>query len=490
MKSALCLVLVSCLLVSLPLFAHACTTVIVGRDASADGSRIFGRTEDNHGLAVKKLEFMPLISGEANIPFTDVYTGLNLSLPGTGVGYLCIPEAQAFNSGRWEEAAINAHGVCLSATESIYGSKAALAADPLVENGIAESAIPTLVMPYIKTALEGVKRLGELIGQYGSAECNAVAFADEDAIWYMEIYTGHQWAAVRFPEDCYTVIGNDGLIGPIDLEDTQNVIVSPDFVSLARDNDFLHMQDGLLDTTLTYCAPKRNYSQIRVWAGRKLFSPAQTGEYNVNTSYGFAVKADRKIALEDVMDLLRWRYEGTPYDVNKNPAIRAIGINRTAEAHIFWMRPAKPSVLWVAMANPEMSVFLPLYWNTDPLPAAFTLDVADYDENSAYFKFRSVSAFAVNDREGFGAQVRALWKETEKQLIAAAEERDAVYLAAGSSAGAASELFSGIAGKALHDADELFAKGLTTYMLATLSDGGSDAPDTSYDAAMDMDIQK
>jgi len=490
MKNALCLVLVSCLLVSLPIFARACTTIIVGRDASADGSRIFGRTEDNHGLAVKKLEFIPFFSGEADIPFTDVYTGLNLSLPGTGVGYLCIPQAQALNAGRWEEAAVNAHGVCLSATESIYGSEAALAADPLVEGGIAESAIPTLVMPYIKTALEGVKRLGELIGQYGSAESNAVAFADEDAIWYMEIYTGHQWAAVRFPEDCYTVIGNDGLIGPIDVEDTENVIVSPDFLSLARDNNFLRMQDGLPDTTLTYCGPKRNYSQIRVWAGRKMFSPAQTGEYNVNTSYGFAVKADKKIALEDVMDLLRWRYEGTPYDVNKNPGIRAIGINRTAESHIFWMRPAKPSVLWVTLANPEMSVFLPLYWNTDPLPDTFTLDVADYDENSAYFKFRRVSAFAVNDREGFGAQVRAHWKEMERQLIAAAKVRDAAYLAAGSSARAASALFADIAGKALHDADDLFAKGLTAYILSTLSDGGSDAPDMSYDAAMDVDIQK
>lgn len=485
MKNALCLTLICCLLVSLPNIANACTTIIVGRGASADGSRIFGRTEDNHGLAVKKLEFMPAFSGEADIPFTDAYTGLTLSLPGTGVAYLCIPEAQALNPGRWEEAAVNAHGACLTATESIYGSEAALAADPLVKNGISESAIPTLVMPYVKTALEGVKRLGKLIAEYGSAEGNAVAFADEDAIWYMEIYSGHQWAAVRFPEDCYTVIGNDGLIGPIDVEDTENVIVSPDFLSLARDNNFLRMQDGLVDTTLTYCGPKRNYSQIRVWAGRSMFSPAQTGEYDVNTSYGFAMKPDKKIALEDVMDLLRWRYEGTPYDVNKNPGIRAIGINRTAETHVFWMRPAKPSILWVSLANPEMSVFLPLYWNTDPLPGTFTLDTADYDENSAYFKFRSVSAFAVNDRDGFGAEVRAHWKQMERQLIAGAEERDAAYLAAGSSAWTASELFAGIASQALQDADELFAKGLTAYMLSTLSDGGSDAPDSSYDAMMD-----
>ena len=98
-------------------FANASKTIIVGRGASADGSRIFGRLEDNQGLAVKKLELLPAASGEADIPFTDANTGLTLSLPGLGVGYLCIPEAQALNQGRGEEAGVNTHGVGLTATD-------------------------------------------------------------------------------------------------------------------------------------------------------------------------------------------------------------------------------------------------------------------------------------------------------------------------------------------------------------------------------------
>lgn len=482
MKRMLTLAMACCMLFFTHSSVFACTTMIVGREASVDGSRMIGRTEDNHGLAVKKLEFVPEKTGEEDKYFMDVFTGLTLQLPGTGVGYLCIPATEAMGTGRWEEAAVNAYGVCLSATESIYGSAAALAADPLVENGIAESSIPTLLMPYISTAREGVERLGDLIGQHGSAECNAVVFADDNEIWYMEIYTGHQWVAVKFPEDCYTVIGNDGIIGPVNVDDMENVIVSSEFVSLAREHGFLRTRGGMVDTTLTYCAPHRHYSQIRVWAGRKAFSPSQIGDYDVNATYDFAMQPDVKISLEDVMELFRHRYEGTRYDVNKNPDIRAIGINRTAETHIFWMRHGKPSVLWASLANPEMSVFLPLYWNTALLPTTFALDVADYNEDSAYFKFRRVSTLAVNDRDGFGAEVRSDWKQMERQLIAEAEGRDAEYVAASCSAEAASTIFADIAHRALHVADELFIRGLTASMLSSTMDGRSDAPDTVYDA--------
>lgn len=37
-------------------------------------------------------------------------------------------------------------------------------------------------MPYVKTAWEGVERLCRLIDRYGSAEGNAVVFADADEI--------------------------------------------------------------------------------------------------------------------------------------------------------------------------------------------------------------------------------------------------------------------------------------------------------------------
>ena len=60
-------------------------------------------------------------------------------------------------------------------------------------------------------AREGVERLGALVEQHGISEESAVVFADDNETWYMEIYSGHQWAAIRFPDDSYAVIGyNDG----------------------------------------------------------------------------------------------------------------------------------------------------------------------------------------------------------------------------------------------------------------------------------------
>ena len=74
-----------------------------------------------------------------------------------------------------------------------------------MENGLAEDAMLTAVLPYVKTAREGVKRLGEIVAEYGSAESNGVLFADHLEAWYMEIATGHHWVAQRIPDDCVAV---------------------------------------------------------------------------------------------------------------------------------------------------------------------------------------------------------------------------------------------------------------------------------------------
>ena len=115
---------------------------------------------------------------------------------------------------------LDLHGVCISATESIYTNEKAKAADPFVDDGIGEQSIPALTAPYIHTAREGVEYLGKLISRYGNADAgNGVIFGDRDEVWYMEIYAGHQWAAVKIPDDCYVIAPNDGRIGEIDVTD-------------------------------------------------------------------------------------------------------------------------------------------------------------------------------------------------------------------------------------------------------------------------------
>ena len=96
----------------------------------------------------------------------------------------------------------------MSATETITTNARVLGADPLVKDGFGEEDMLTLVLPYIKTAREGVLRLGELLETYGTYESNGIAFADTEEIWWLETIGGHHWITRRVPDDTYVTNPN------------------------------------------------------------------------------------------------------------------------------------------------------------------------------------------------------------------------------------------------------------------------------------------
>ncbi len=118
----------------------------------------------------------------------------------------------------------------MTATETITSNPRVLGADPLVvlsggrrkrrgSGGIGEEDLVYIVLPYIKSAREGVKRLGSLLEQYGTYEMNGIAFQDHDEIWWLETIGGHHWMAVKVPDDHYVAMPNQLGIDHFDLED-------------------------------------------------------------------------------------------------------------------------------------------------------------------------------------------------------------------------------------------------------------------------------
>lgn len=499
------LLIVLCSLYSLVAFGHiakaqtdtssipqdgdkSCTTIIVGKDASADGSYFFGRTDDSTASDVTTVKNNPAFDYGDTFTYHDVYANYDFELPGKGMQYMTAPSVSAYNNGEWGEGALNEMQVGMTATESIYGGDKALAADPFnTDNGIEESVIPNLVMPYATSARQGVEWLGQLIEKYGMAEADAVVLSDQQEMWWMEMYTGQQWAAVRVPDDCYAVVGNDALIGTIDVNDTQNVITSPNLVSFAQDHGFLVEENGKINCVETYAGPKRDYSQIRVWAGRNKFSPTQVGDYDVNTSYDLFMKPDQKISLHDAMSFLGYRYEDLKYNANVHPEVRAVGIGNTAEAHIIQYPPEAAPTLWAALASPEMSVFLPFYSNTYYLEDAFTIDDANYNPDMAYFKFRRLYALGSEDRDGFGKEVKDAFYPLQEKIINDAQTRYEQYVKANKSAQAASQLANDTANEAFGVADELFTKGMTELIEKVTTPVSHDTSDESY---ADIDFDK
>lgn len=137
--------------------AQACTSYIVAAHASTDGSVLIGRNDDGEGaVAPNWLVHHPARDGPA--PFTANLNSLTLLLPGPGLAYFSLPSGPLADpsSGRnttGEAAGWNSAGVAVSATESIYNSAAALAADPFNEvDGIIEDAIPSLLLPQVRRA--------------------------------------------------------------------------------------------------------------------------------------------------------------------------------------------------------------------------------------------------------------------------------------------------------------------------------------------------
>ena len=185
----------------------ACTSILVGKKAMADNSTIIARNEDAKTAWPKHLTVHEHKEFEEEQVFVSNDNKFTMPLPKVRFRYSATPE-WTDKFGLFEEDGINEYGVAMSATESAYSNPRVLGADPLVENGISEEAMVTVVLPYIKSAREGVARLGSIIEKYGTSETNGVLFSDEDEVWYFESGSGHHWVAQRIPDDCYAVVAN------------------------------------------------------------------------------------------------------------------------------------------------------------------------------------------------------------------------------------------------------------------------------------------
>ena len=133
----------------------SCTSILIGKNATTDGSVIIGRNEDAKTAWPKHLAFNPHKITEDNI-FKSKDNRFEIKLPSESFAYSSTPE-WTDKYGIFEEDGINEYHVAMSATESAYANDRVQAADPFNEkSGILEEAMVTVVLPYVKTARQGV----------------------------------------------------------------------------------------------------------------------------------------------------------------------------------------------------------------------------------------------------------------------------------------------------------------------------------------------
>jgi len=381
---------------------HECTMVVVGKNATTDGSIIISRTEDWYGNWAKHLIVVPRMEHKANTTICSVYTGFCYSLPPLTYKYIAIPDwdwitypGRPLPGAVYDAAGINEAFVAVTATVTIYPSKKVAELDPFVDNGIAEDLITTIILATTKSAREAVKLVGYLVETYGAAEGMAIAVADPSEVWIIEVLSGRHWVAVRVRDDSYVVYGNEMRICEVNLTDTENYMGSADLIEFA-------VKNGLWDPTTgePFCVAKaygpppspRNYR--RVWGIARLFSPS--ANYDPEQKwYPYFMKPDRKISVKDVMIAHREFYADTPYDTRYNPAERGVGISRTQEAHIIQVRGWLPveigGVMWVAMSAPRASIYVPFYAGITKVPYTYSIGTDVYDNESAFWTFRTIA---------------------------------------------------------------------------------------------------
>ncbi|WP_332239041.1 C69 family dipeptidase [Sporolactobacillus sp. KGMB 08714] len=413
----------------------ACTTVLVGKKATLDGSTMIARNGDSYDVIVpKRLTVHPHEILDQEEHYDSPGNHFQITLPKERFRYTTIPDGEdRFET--YPDAGINEKNVAMSATESIYGNPRVLGYDPLVENGIAEDCMVSVVLPYITSARDGVARLGKIVETYGAAESNGILFADKNEVWYMEIATGHQWAAQRIPDDAYAVVANQMAIQEIDPDDKDNFMTAAtliDFIEKHHLNtgfDTIHFRN-IFGTQTVF---DHHYNTPRVWYGQKYLNPGIEQD-PISDNLPFLRKANRKIGVEDIAYILSSHYQETPYDPlgtgseADKTAFRPISLNRTQDSHILQIRPDVPDDLagiqWVQLAG-TFSPYVPFYTNITSVPEAYAAAPRKLCLTSAYWLYKTIPVIVEPHYNAFLKQVEDYKDDLHSRFLGNLAQTDA-----------------------------------------------------------------
>ena len=404
----------------------SCTSILIGKNATTDGSVIIGRNEDAKTAWPKHLAFNPHKITEDNI-FKSKDNRFEIKLPSESFAYSSTPE-WTDKYGIFEEDGINEYHVAMSATESAYANDRVQAADPFNEkSGILEEAMVTVVLPYVKTARQGVERLGKIVQKYGAAEADGILFADKNEAWYMEIGSGHHYVARRIPDDSYAVVANQLAIEEVDFDDNTNFITSPNLQKFVDENN-LWPQNKPFNFRLifgTHDDSDLTYNTPRVWSGQKLLSPS-IKQSPTSFNLPFTRKPDHPISIQDAQRVLSDHYNGTSYDLSKpaNPSrFRPISIATTQESHLLQLRNDE-MFHWLAMGIPSQSVYVPFYPQGTKVPTMYKYGKEKFTTNSAYWVFKEASVLVDRNWSKYGTLLSNTQKATNQALTQMRYESD------------------------------------------------------------------
>lgn len=425
MSRSLQLSLLSLALVSAFGAVDACSSLIVGKGASADGSIIIARNEDYYiNNWNKRMVVHPRREADKG-EMLAFKNGLKGPAPATLYRYTGLMDWNgdtAGGDGLYEERGVNEFNVAISATNSAEVNERAKKADPLVDEGVIEAAIPSLILPQAKTAREAAELLGRYVTEHGAGEGNGILLADPNEAWYLEIGSGHHWLAYRVPQDGYLMIANGLRLQGIDLTDSANVIASPGLAEFVTTHKLLDKVDvHRFNFAKAFGVTGDRYNIDREWMGQHLLNPGTVQKVRQD-QYPLVMKPEKKITVADVARVLRADFKGTELAKLKD-AERPMGVDRTIETHVIQLRSDMPKELaaltWQSFGSPAGAVLVPLYEGAmKDVPTVLRTGTASFDTQSAYWAFRANATLAQTNPAKYGPVLQGWQQKVEGGFLA------------------------------------------------------------------------
>ena len=407
-----------------------CTTILVGKKATYDGSTMIARNDDSGAGHFTAKKFAVVSPEQQPKTYHSVLSHVTIELPENPMRYTAMPNAVE-GKGIWAASGVNEAHVAMTATETITSNPRVLGADPLVvyqpaadgkeeiAGGIGEEDLVCLVLPYIRSAREGVLRLGSLLEQYGTYEMNGIAFKDKDEIWWRETIGGHHWMARRVPDEVYVVMPNQLGIDSFDLEDAygeqKNFLCSADLKEFIETYHLNLSMDGSLnprDVFGSHDDADHVYNTPRAWFMERYLNPntyrwdgALADFTPVSDDLPWCMVPEKKITVEDVKYVLSGHYQGTLYDPygsygdkSMRGAYRSIGINRNDFMALIQIRPDMEAdcrpVEWIAYGSNAFNALVPFYADVEETPEYLNNTTGRVSTENFYWSSRLIAAMA------------------------------------------------------------------------------------------------
>jgi dipeptidase len=362
-----------------------CFTVLVGKNASADGSVMVAHNEDDRGDIIVNLRMIKArdYGGPQKV---DLGRGGFYETDGRTNGFLWIEAT----TQEFADSFINDHGVLITSDSC----PSRVTAEDYTDGGIGYM-LRRLVAEKATSARDAIRIAGELVETYGyRAAGRTYSIADKNEAWMLALLRGRRWYAERVPDDEVAVIPNHYTIRLIHPDDPDYFMGSRDIVEFATKNGWYdETRDGPFDFKKAFERPSRRDSvfdgnTLRHWRGLNLLSGKA---WEISLDYPFSVKPGKRVTAEALMAVLRDHYEGTEYDATdgyktgtpNHTKFRTICTTSTINAFVVSLDPKRPEpisvAVWLALGKPDTTVFLPLYLGVENMPPGAGLGSNTHD---------------------------------------------------------------------------------------------------------------